>query len=204
MKTLVCIMAIMVGVGCSTGDTGFEKSVRKAVVYQMERYPASHLKDLYKSFFQDRFGPGHIIKDASGARAYIEAELASYDTSTNEMVEPTGWEHNFYRVSLDAVKRGQVTVEQMTDALVRSANSVQPTTIEQWKAEWGRIEAVVRSMNLSLPDYDKELAEIDEALAKGIYMGHHSEAYSTAYDPHYRIISRQIYETELLPLLKND
>jgi hypothetical protein len=180
----------------------FEGKVRQAVEFQMEHYPASHLKDLYKSFFQDRFGPGHIISDASAARAYIDSELASYDSLAGETVEPTGWEHNFYRVSLDVVKSGQVTVDQLTDALVRSANNVPPTTIEQWKAEWGKIEAVVRSMNLSLPDYEEELAQILEALGKGIYMGHHSEVYNAAYSPHYRIISREIYETELRPLIE--
>jgi hypothetical protein len=207
MKRLVYAMVIMVGVGCSAGGRNFEQKVRQSVTEQMERHPASHLKDLYKSFLQDRFGPGYTIKEVSTVRDYMEEELAIYEDYPDmvvEMAEPTGYEHNFYRVSLGELKSGHITVEQLADAVVRSANGAKHISVKKWKREWARIEQVVRSMNLSLNDYDKELKEINKALEKGIYTGHHSEIYNFAYTPNYVIISRKIYEKELRPLLETN
>ena len=42
-----------------------DASIRQAIVQQVETYPASTLKDIYKNFFQDAFGPGHLMSNAS-------------------------------------------------------------------------------------------------------------------------------------------
>ena len=52
------------------------RAVDAAIERQLADFPESRLQDLYKSFFQDRFGPGHIINDRDGALRYIEAEMA--------------------------------------------------------------------------------------------------------------------------------
>lgn len=205
MKMFVCAVAILAG-ACGCAGDSFENRVQKAVAIQMESYPASHLKDLYKSFFQDRFGLGHIIEDTAAVRNYLEEELAVYKIQpgiVTEMVEPTGYKHNYYRVSIDVVKSGKISVDQLTDAVIRSANEAKPVTVEKWKREWKRIEQVISSMNLRLPDYETELKQINKALEQGVYVGHHSEIYNFAYNPHYRIISRKIYENELLPLMES-
>ena len=49
----------------------------QAVTYQMEMYPKSTLRDLYKNFFQDHFGPGHIIANDEAADKYLRQELSS-------------------------------------------------------------------------------------------------------------------------------
>lgn len=40
------------------------QAVTKAIEEQMNTYPESTLKDIYKSFFQDAFGPGHLIPES--------------------------------------------------------------------------------------------------------------------------------------------
>ncbi len=67
--------------------------------------------------------------------------------------------------------------------------------------EWQRIESIIRSMELSLPDYDAHRKEIEDRLDRGEYVEHHSKVFEESYSPHYRIISRQIFEKELRPLL---
>ena len=42
----------------------------------LSNYPQSTLQDVYKSCFQDYFGPAHIISNREAARRYIEYELA--------------------------------------------------------------------------------------------------------------------------------
>ena len=83
----------------------------------------------------------------------------------------------------------------------KAVNSVRPITVADWQKEWQRIESIIRSMELSLPDYDAHRKEIEDRLDRGEYVEHHSKVFEESYSPHYRIISRQIFEKELRPLL---
>lgn len=179
----------------------FEQAVRSAVERQMQRYPKSTLKDLYKNFFQDKFGPGHLIGDTATAGNYLRKELASYTVVSGEVAEPTGWEGNFLRVNLSVIKTGQIPYPIFFDAFVRSVNGISTMPVSEWQKEWEQIEAVIRSMNLSLPDYEADRKEIDDRLNKGEYVGHHSRVFEDTYTPHYRIIRKDIFENELKPLL---
>lgn len=179
----------------------FEQAVRSAVERQMQRYPKSTLKDLYKNFFQDKFGPGHLIGDTAAAGNYLRKELASYTVVSGEVAEPTGWEGNFLRVNLSVIKTSQIPYPVFFDAFVRSVNGISPMPVSEWQKEWEQVEAVIRSMNLSLPDYEADRKEIDDRLNKGEYVGHHSRVFEDTYTPHYRIIRKDIFENELKPLL---
>ena len=67
------------------GSKEFDRLVRKAVKRQMKNYPESTLQDMYKSFFQDRFGAGHIIADRQGAVAYMNREIEQSDKFDGEL-----------------------------------------------------------------------------------------------------------------------
>ncbi len=184
-----------------------EHAVRRSVEQAMRRYPESTLKDLYKLFFQDRYGPGHLIRDREAADRYLKRELESYTAltpgrSVEEVAEPTGWQHHFYRVDLSVLKEDLISYDLFFDAWVRSVNGITPISVEAWREEWRRIEKTIRSMRLSLPGYVVDYRDIQEKLEAGNYVGHHSQAYNEAYAPHYRIISKKIYEEEILPLLE--
>ena len=179
----------------------FDTVVRAAVSRQMQTYPKSTLKDLYKNFFQDKFGPGHIIGDTAAAGNYLRRELASYTECSGDIAEPTGWEGNFLRVNLSVIKTGQIPYNTFFDAFVRSVNGIQPVTVAEWKKEWLQIEAIIRSIELALPGYEADRKEIEERLDRGEYVGHHSKVFEETYSPHYRIVSKDIFEKELKPLL---
>ena len=66
-------------------------------------------------------------------------------------------------------------------------NSVRPITVVDWQKEWQRIESIIRSMELSLPDYDAHRKEIEDRLDRGEYVEHHSKVFEESYSPHYRI-----------------
>jgi hypothetical protein len=89
----------------SSKDTKSER-IRTAVENHLEAYPKSTLQDLYKHFFQDYFGPGHIVSDTSSAGAYLDRELALFEQAPGAYYEPTGYNGNFYRVNLSVIKRG--------------------------------------------------------------------------------------------------
>ena len=75
MRKLLLILAL----ACSfnlfsqTIDT---VAMRSAIERQLVTYPESTLQDIYKSFYQEHFGPGHIISDTASARRYLMRELS--------------------------------------------------------------------------------------------------------------------------------
>lgn len=132
----------------------------------------------------------------------MRQELATATKLDGPLYEPTGYEGNFYRVNLSLIKDGIVPYGVYFDAFIRSVNGIRPISIEEWEKEWGQINAVISEMDLRVDNYKQDSMEIDSLLRQGKYVMHHSKKYVDAYDPHYRIISKKIFEAELLPLIE--
>ncbi|MBR5661874.1 MAG: hypothetical protein IKW99_10025 [Bacteroidales bacterium] len=196
MKKLLLLLCLFTA-ACSSGPEIDKEAVRKAVRTQVASYPESHLADIYKSFFQDRFGPGHIISDRESAREYIVSELENADTLVLPYAEPCGWGHNYIRVSLAAVRDGILTVDALTDALFQSAAPVQEEDLVLWKDEWSEILAVISEEFPELPGLDSEKQRIDSLLSSGQYAFHHSGTYEKLYHPHYRILRKELADSLL-------
>lgn len=184
------------------GQDQREASIREAVERQMRTYPLSTLRDLYKNFFQDRFGPGHIVSDTTSAGNYLRSELAASERFGGAPYEPTGYRGDFYRVNLSVIKEGLVDYSTYFGAFVRSVNAIQPPSVEVWKAEWKEINAIISNMDLRLEHCEPDSLEIDHLLEEGKYVMHHSRIFGETYDPHYRIMNKEIFEKEILPLIE--
>ena len=168
------------------------EAVKAAVSTQLKSFPESRLQDLYKSFFQDRFGPGHIIQDRQTALDYILSEWASADTLIGPRTETCGWRGNYVRVNLSVLADSLMTTDELTDALMASVKEVKDGDIEKWKNEWSEILAIIEKEFPDIPDLQDDKARIEELLASGKYACHHSAAYNAAYHPHYRIIASHL------------
>lgn len=187
--------------GFAQNNNGFVKAVWQSVEYHMQEYPQSTLKDLYKNFFQDVYGPGHLVNDTVAAKKYLLEELNSYSKITGKIAEPTGYKHNFYRVNLSTIKNDLIPFDLYFHAFIKSAEKFKEVDMEEWKDEWTKIEIVIRSMHLSLPDYEKDKKEIEEQLKEGKYVGHHSQIFNDTYRPHYRIMSTEVFHNIILPVI---
>lgn len=154
---------------------GQKEEIRRAIEKQMQTYPQSTLRDIYKNFFQDRFGPGHLVSDTTAAGAYLRQELATATKLDGPLYEPTGYEGNFYRVNLSLIKDGIVPYGVYFDAFIRSVNGIRPISIEEWEKEWGQINAVISEMDLRVDNYKQDSMEIDSLLRQGKYVMHHSK-----------------------------
>jgi hypothetical protein len=193
---------IVLLLSCSFGLFGQQfdtLSIRAAIERQMTAYPKSTLQDIYKSFYQDRFGPGHMITDTASARSYLMRELSEMTNTSAVYYEPTGSEGRHVRAYLSAVADSLITAEQLLDAFVRSANTDKRES-KDWEAEWNCIVGVITKHGIVLNDFDKDVAMLNEA-SRNRQAVHHSRAYNEAYHPHYRIVERSIFEKELRPLL---
>lgn len=180
-----------------------ENAIEQAISRQMESHPASTLQDLYKNFFQEQFGPGHLVPDTASAARYLRYELQSMKGESEALYESIGIEGRFVRVNLDVISRGYITTEAFLDAFLRSATCFELPAIDEWKEKWESIEQTAIGMGLdkTLPRFKKDSQAIDELFREGNYVMHHSPEYSEAYQPHYRLIERNIFEKEIFPKL---
>lgn len=201
MRKLILILAL----ACSFnlfGQSIDTAAVHSAIERQLVTYPESTLQDIYKSFYQDRFGPGHMISDTASARSYLMRELSEMNDASTVYYEPTGSEGRFVRVYLSTVTDGFITADQLLNAFVRSANMVKETETD-WTTEWKAIVGIITKYDIQMNGFETDAPLLDEA-SRNCQAVHHSRAYNAAYHPHYRIVERSGFEEELRPLIKEN
>lgn len=175
-------------------------TIQWVIMYQLSECPESQLRDIYKNFMQDNYGPGHILKDTKAARAYLDSELAETTDFGGPLYEKTGYKGNFYRVNLSLIKDGIVSEDKYFDAFVRSVKGIRSPAIEDWKNEWKIIEEAYKDLGITLENEEQDREEINGKLRSGDFVMHHSDAFNKASRFHYRIMSRKIFESDILPL----
>ena len=199
MRRLVLVLAL----ACSFslfGQSIDTIAMRSAIERQLTIYPESTLQDIYKSFYQEHFGPGHIINDTASARHYLMRELSEMGETQSPYFEPTGSQGYYVRVYLSAIADSLITAEQLLDAFVRSANSRQEPAVS-WMEKWEAIVSIIQANKIELEGFETDLPLLTEA-ARNSQAVHHSRRYNEAYHPHYRIVERGIFERELMQALK--
>jgi hypothetical protein len=166
-------------------------AMRSAIERQMASYPQSTLQDIYKSFYQEHFGPGHMISDTASARRYLMSELSEMGKNKSPYFEPTGSHGDYIRVYLSSVADSLITAEQLLDAFVKSANSRQEPS-NNWLEKWEAIVNIIQTNELGIEGLETDLPLLTEA-ARNNQAVHHSRRYNEAYHPHYRIVERRIF-----------
>lgn len=196
------VMNILAMILLACGGVAHGQDVKQFVAGILEQYPEARLLDIYKSCFQDYMGAEHLVSDTASARGYLQQELAT--TNATDLMpwysEPCGTEGRHVRVSLRAVHEGLIPAETLLDAFMRSANGEHPD-VESWTEQWHLILAVIDGMDLDMPHYAQDKEFIERILGSGSYAISHSPNYRETYNPHYRIVRRDIFEREIKPFL---
>lgn len=205
-KGLLLPIALIMSIAISAQESGEDQlSIEGFVNRQMQNYPKSRLLDIYKSCFQDYMGAEHLVSDRQRVKAYLDEELNT--TSLDDLMpwyyEPCGIDSSYYRVSIKAIKEVFITEEQLLDAFIRSANSETRPSVESWSDRWHMIIGTIDQMKLDMPNYQEDKQLIDSVLSVGKYAISHSPDYREAYNPHYRIIERSIFEKEIKHLIES-
>jgi hypothetical protein len=194
IKKVLTFFVIMMMIWMLPGCHQDKNEIQKAINLQLTRYPESALQDIYKSFFQDEFGPGHLLEDTSWAREYFDLELEEITSSSLHSAEPCGAGKNFYRVPLDLVLDEIIPADTIFAAFLESAALFRTPNISEWKEKWGQILGVIESMDLKIRNFERDKLAISQMLDRGETAVHHSQAYTVRYNPHYRIIGKQQWE----------
>ena len=148
------------------------------------------LIDIYKSFFQGAFGPGHMIKSRQAALDYLDYELktaAAYDTI---IWQETGYQERYFRVNLSVVKDDLIPIDTLLSAFVESANEAKPPALEIWKQEWKIILRSIEKMGPQIAGFEDDKIKIEKLFAENKAAAHHSNTYRELYHPHYRIVNK--------------
>ena len=208
MRRLIAIMCIAgcAWLGCHAQPAQEPTdtiNIKRAVERIMTVYPGSTLKDIYKSCFQDVYGPAHLIADPAVARKGIEDEIAAAKTFGGPMYESTGLEGNFYRVNLGLVANGTITIDTLMDALLQSCQMGHEIPVGRWAARWEEILRVIEQMGLdkTLPQYEADRDLIAANLQRGDFRGDHSERFARESGYHYRIVHRDLFFSHIAPSL---
>ena len=172
----------------SLGSINDRNPYIRAVENQLVLYPASTLKDIYKSFFQDEFGPGHLLTNTVSARRYFDLELSKMKSKEYYEDEPCGIGKNFYRAGMDRVVDGLISPDEFFNAFIRSSSGFKLPDVQEWKTQWESVLKEILPLQDRIRDFDKDAAELAEMLKRGEYVAHHSDIYVREYDPHYRIM----------------
>lgn len=170
------------------------KTIQRFVDLELKHYPKTSLQDLYKNYFQDAFGSGHLIADTTKAGKYLDWELSQTDYIDSTLFQPLGIHHDYYRINLILVKNGTIPRDTLLLGMFESAKLARKPDIESWKKEWNEVLSVIKQYKPDLPEMKQSEKLIAETLSTGNVVMHHSKLYEETYHPHYRIIHRSVFE----------
>ena len=174
------------------------------LIKQIENHPKQTLQDVYKSCYQDEYGPGHLIANESSAIKSLYSEINSiekdYDPIT--LFEQTGLKGNYLRVDLTLIRDGKIPFFVLFRALVFSAKIGGQKTDENWDKIWSEIVEAIKKSDLKFENFEKDLEELDKISKSDDKVVHHSEMYENTYHPHYRIIEKNVFEKFIKPFCK--
>jgi hypothetical protein len=164
------------------------KFVRQLLSSHLERYPAMQLDDIYKLLHQAALGPGHAVKDAAAARAWLEKEAAELGAGPVEqdmdVISPDG---RLARVHLRSWLAAGKSLDDLNRAFVETANSYPPSRerLEKFCGCLGDLAG-----DGGIPFAQTEVAAYFDRIAQGSYpVVHHSRTYTDAYKPAYRVVA---------------
>ena len=171
---------------------------------QIRNHPNQTLQDVYKSCYQDEYGPGHLIADESSAINSLLQEINTMekDYTPITLFEQTGLYGNYLRVDLTLVRDGIVPFFVLFRALTISATIGGQKTDENWSEIWTGIVEEIKKAELKFENFEEDLENLDKISKSEDKVIHHSEMYENIYHPHYRIIEKNAFEKFIKPFVK--
>ncbi len=186
----IYIILAVVAVSCKQPATITEEFVSS----EFATFPESRFVDIYKSFFQDAYGPGHLIPDTTHAGIYLSEDLLNENWPDTMFWQATGINHDFYRINLVLVKNGTIPRDTFLLAMLESATLARKPEISDFKNQVKELYDAVKKQHPDLPDLEKDKDAIDAQLDKSEVMMHHSEHYLQTYQRRYRIVHNSVFE----------
>lgn len=171
--------------------------ISDAVRQELLLHPQARVVDIYKNFFQDAFGPGHMINDTTAAMRYLLHELQKASDYDTVIIQALGTENNFYRVNLSLVKDSILPLEVLFYAFTHSASLADPPPMPEWVSFWNNTYKTIQAIKPDIPGAKEDYEFISLNLKNNDPVIHHSEEFKRLYHPHYRIVHKNYIDTIL-------
>lgn len=187
--SLLAVLAVATAIGADVARSQVVEGWEKVVEEQLARYPAMGAEDLYKLAHQATFGPAHLITDEAAARSYLLNELAGVAADDSEpLVETLAADPPLVRVNLRPFKARGADPAKLLEALVRTANAVRGDPAPM-RARLGLAVEALAARGRAV-EAERLRALTAELGAQGFPAAHHSQAYTDAYRPAYRVVRK--------------
>jgi hypothetical protein len=116
--------------------------------------------------------------------------------------EYAGVEGNYVRVNIKVLKQGRFDLGRFVQLLMLSARQEKPMPIYDWRGQWQRLQTMLGTLQPRPHNFEADASLLQQMFDRGEYVFHHSTRFNQAYGPHYRLIRRDLFEQELLPVLQ--
>ncbi len=188
-------VVVIEGEDASSSGDGFAQTL-SALRRHLERHPYAEAQDVYKLLHHSVMGPAHAIEDADAARSWLERELETLGPAQDDepLVERLGGEPEIVRVHLRPFVASGGDPDALNTAFVASASAVprRPERLGRlleaaaaWLHESGRAELA------------EGLQHLAKRQAPGYGAVHHSQRYTDAAVPAYRVLTAEEAATVL-------
>jgi len=169
---------------CSSKEA---QNIRRAVFAEVKKYPKLEIQDLYKLAYQAAMGNENIMDDKDAAKKSLDDELAAVDTLANEpLIEYLTSDSSMARVNLRAMKKQKKNSENLLEAIMQTASSVQPST-ELLREFLSDLELLAEDGRI--PFKKDDLSSYFSTKEKENYPAvRHSKAVDEEYRPAYRVV----------------
>jgi len=176
----------------------YNDKVLTTVEQYMVDFPKSRLIDIYKSFFQDEWGPTHLLRDVQKAQSCFEYELMNMSVNPHPCNYNCGLGLNFYRADMSYIRLNLVDKSTFFEAFKTSSQSYAEPSRETWIMKWEYIAGIIAKIAHLIDNFDNDCQAIKQTMSRGACVMHHSRNFIEAYKPHYRIFRKNINFEKLM------
>lgn len=180
----MCLCAFTLLTSCSPIPRELE-----IVARHVQTRPRMQIEDVYKLLYQSSQGIGHFLTDTTAVLSYLHREietLAPHD-GTEPLVEPIRSDSALVRINLRPYVAGGGSVDSLFQAMLVTDRTHKPN-VDEFKRLWNRFVTCADRFGYTTTAADS----FDQHMKTGGYPAvHHSAAYAEAYQPAYRVLTRE-------------
>lgn len=175
-------------------------------------FPQSNLQDFYKNCFQERFGTGHLVSSdrrqtvvdyLNNECEYLrQSEHWSYSDANTPDFEYVGLEGRYVRVNLGLVVDSVLSADFLADSFIKGAFAIDSAMVADWHCRWNMMMVELQPLGQQIGSFSADSTSLQQLFAKGRYAFYHSQRFNDAYHYHYRLVRRDIFCNDILPLLQ--
>lgn len=175
--------------------------IKQVISLELNQHPELKLIDIYKLVFQAYLGPAHLLADTNESAKKIMTEILLHPEPYRPLKQDIGSQNGFFRLSLDClVPVLQLKKEKAISELYRKsfllAELMQESVLDftynlDITKLWKETIPVIQQLIV----FDINEWQQVNAIAESKAIPRHSQQYKTLYNPKYRVLKYQFYDS---------